>query len=121
MEKNEKLRSKKLMDLLFREGISRRRGCLRLTYLAIIRGSDVPVQIMFSVSKKQFHRAVDRNLLKRRMREAYKLNKQRYNNKIQIGNKSLLMAFIYADKAIKDYARIESDMQYLIKEIQETL
>ena len=62
-------------------------------------------QILISVPKRNFKRAVDRNLLKRRIREAYRLNKS-----ILVDNEKLLIAYIYTAKEILAYAEIEKKL-----------
>jgi ribonuclease P protein component len=59
-------------------------------------------QVLVSASKRNFKRAVDRNLLKRRIREAFRLNK----NQIAASNK-LLIAYIYSAKEILTFAQIQ--------------
>jgi ribonuclease P protein component len=72
----EKLKSKKIIDLLFKEGKSVSKYPLRLVYVAHDFEEDVPLKMGVSVSKKYFKHAVDRNRFKRILRECYRLNKQ---------------------------------------------
>lgn len=73
--KNEKLKSKKIIDSLFTEGKSVGKYPLRLVYVANDFEDDVPLKMGVSVSKKHFKKAVDRNYFKRVLRECYRLNK----------------------------------------------
>ena len=74
--KDQKLKSKKIIDLLFSEGKSVSKYPLRLVYVKHDFEEDVPLKIGVSVSKKHFKTAVDRNYFKRILRETYRLNKQ---------------------------------------------
>lgn len=69
-----------------------------------------PVQAAFSVSKKNFKRAVMRNLLKRRMREAYRLNKGIVYQVVG-RDRQLAVMFIYAGREEKEYELIEKSMK----------
>lgn len=73
--KEEKLKSKKIIDLLFSEGKSVSKYPLRLVYIAYDFEENVPLKMGVSVSKKYFKNAVDRNYFKRVLRECYRLNK----------------------------------------------
>ncbi|MGA9638123.1 ribonuclease P protein component [Flavobacterium sp.] len=73
--KEEKLKSKIKIGLLFSEGKSVSKYPLRLVYFAGVVGEDTKTQIGVSVSKKHFKKAVDRNYFKRILRETYRLNK----------------------------------------------
>jgi len=73
--KNERLKSKTTIGLLFSEGKSVSKYPLRLVYRQAEAGSDEKIKIGVSVSKKYFKRAVDRNYFKRVLRETYRLNK----------------------------------------------
>jgi ribonuclease P protein component len=116
--KAERLSSKKRLDCLFQNGNSKWEGCLRITYLLSDEVLDASVQVIFSVPKRQFRRAVDRNLLKRRMREAYRTTKHDLYEKIKTENKYLLIAFLYVGKNIEGYTEIESNLQRLLFKIQ---
>ncbi|MEO6176015.1 MAG: ribonuclease P protein component [Flavobacterium circumlabens] len=73
--KNERLKSKTTIGLLFSEGKSVSKYPLRLVYHAGEAGSEEKIKVGVSVSKKYFKKAVDRNYFKRVLRETYRLNK----------------------------------------------
>ena len=62
---------------------------------------------MFVVPKRQFKKAHDRNLLKRRMREAYRLNKLNFYQQLSTANVKVVCAFIYVGKKQEEYITIE--------------
>jgi ribonuclease P protein component len=79
--KQERLRSKKLIEKLYTEGDSIKTFPLRMVYVQTAHTSDFPCQVGVSVAKKNYKLAVDRNRLKRLMRETYRLQKKIvYNN-----------------------------------------
>lgn len=108
--KEEKLKSRKRIEQLFAEGKSVKAYPVIAVFLPN-EDSVVHSQVGFSVSKKRFKKAVDRNLVKRRMREAYRLNKE-----ILIERGTVSMMFIYVGKTIPQYAEVEkSVVKALIK------
>jgi len=108
-KKGERLCSKKIIDKLFTEGESILSFPVKIVFLPCELPSMFPVQVGFSVGKKIFKKAVQRNLIKRRMREAYRLNKNELYQKL--GDKQLAVFIIFIGKTILDYKEIESSVK----------
>ena len=80
--KIEKLKSKILIEKLFDEGKSVKIFTLRLIFLETEFNEPIKIKCGVSVAKRNFKNAVDRNRVKRLIREAYRLNKSAYFNNI---------------------------------------
>ncbi len=100
--KNEKLKSRKTIDLLFTEGKSVSKYPLRLVYTPL-KESDEKLKFGVSVSKKHFKKAVDRNYFKRLLRECYRLNKNLIIDKIE---QPVAVMFFYQTKERLTYQEI---------------
>ena len=81
-KKYEKLKSKKGIEQLFAEGRSVSVFPLRLVFLQTTFKDAIPLKVGVSVSKRNFKKAVDRNRIKRLLRETYRLNKNIYFNNL---------------------------------------
>ena len=99
--KGERLKSEKLIQELFEKGSSFNLYPFRVVYLINANGA-TPHQAMFTASSRNFKRAVDRNKIKRRTREAYRLNKSTLAETPQ-----LIIGFIYTSKKLEEYTIIE--------------
>jgi ribonuclease P protein component len=107
--KEEHLCRKKLIDELFGRGSSFGLYPLRLVWLPTTAPTTDPPQVLVSVSKRSFKHAVDRNRLKRLMREAYRLNKYRLLE-APGGHSVALLAIIYSGKEKKPFALVEKKL-----------
>lgn len=117
-KKNEKLCHKRQIDYLFENGRWIRSNSIRVIYRESEDNLPVNVQVLFSAPKKIHRRAVTRNLLKRRMREAYRLNSKELKNVLTEKDKNLLLAFVYGHEEIFSYAVIQSEMKNLLAQIE---
>ena len=114
-QKDERLCSKKIIDKLFPEGKTIFVFPLKIIYIETQLPSKYPVQAAFTVGKRNFKRAVQRNLIKRRMREAYRLNKSKFYD--EIGEKQIAVFFIYTGKTILEYSQIETAVKKGMKKL----
>ncbi len=96
----EKLKSKKTIDKLFKEGKSVSQSGFTLVYLMGPLNTFYPAQAGFSVPKKFFKHAVDRNRIKRLMREAYRLNKNTLYEKLVTSKQQMAFMFVYKGKEL---------------------
>ena len=103
--KNEKLKSKITIGLLFSEGKSVSKYPLRLVYHSGALGDDQQLKVGVSVSKKYFKKAVDRNYFKRVLRETYRLNQHLLKD--QLSQPYALMLF-YQSKDRLSFEEINS-------------
>lgn len=113
-KKEERLCSKIAIDKVFAEGIPLFVFPFRLLYLPMDENSSSPVKVLFSVPKKKFKRAVQRNLIRRRMKEAYRLNKETLFQFLGDNRKPIALVIIYTDKNISSYSKIEKQMIKLL-------
>jgi len=111
--KNEKLKSKKAIEALFSEGQSYVSHPIRIVY-KVNPKSDYTIRIAESVAKKKFKHAVDRNLLKRRIKEAYRLNKHLIEITEDV---SIDILFIYTSSKIQSYEKIDQSIQEILTKL----
>lgn len=118
--KNEKLKSRKQIDALFAGGKTFMCFPLRISYqlAPIEEGEKSGMQIGVSASKRNFKRAVDRNRIKRLLREAYRLQKKDIVTFLQANNLKGHVFFIYVDKSLPAYTNVFEAMTKCLKLLQ---
>ncbi|UCS95136.1 ribonuclease P protein component [Echinicola marina] len=103
LPKNERLHSKKLIKELFDKGSSFFLYPFKVIYLPLDQAEETN-QVLFSVSKRKIKKAVDRNFIKRRVKEAYRLNKS-----ILLDGESekKMIAFVYVSSKLETFQAIQ--------------
>lgn len=107
LPKSERLSGKTAIGALMKKGRWGVSGCLR--YCVLAPGGAEANRVMVSVSKRNFKRAVRRNLLKRRLRESYRTQKE-----LLAGAGPLDLLLVYNSKEILDYQVIRQDVAEIL-------
>ena len=121
--KEERLVGKSLIDRLFKGGESRSMSSypVRVVYSLTERHADgIPVKVMVSVPKRYFKHAVDRNRVKRQLREAYRHHKASLWQAMEAHpDQSLAVVFIWLDAYHRPSSEVEQRVTGLIRRISE--
>ncbi len=94
---------------------------LRVVYKVTVGVENIPVKVLVSVPKKRFKHAVDRNRIKRLMREAYRLNKLKINELATEKEIEIQIAFNYVANSEMDYETLSRKMTKALNQIAEKL
>lgn len=108
LPKRERLSGKTAIGTLMKKGRWGTAGCLK--YCVLAPGGDDVTRMMVSVSKRGFKRAVKRNLLKRRLRESYRTQKD-----LLAAAGPMDLMFVYNSKEIFDYQVIREDVAEILR------
>jgi ribonuclease P protein component len=120
-KKEERLCNKKLIDELFHNGSSFLCYPFKASWLLVDDSTQTTsAQLLISVSKRRYKRAVDRNLIKRRLREVYRLQKQQHLYDLLINaDKKIILSLGYIGKQIEPFELFEKKMLKLLKQLSE--
>ncbi|MEM8909536.1 MAG: ribonuclease P protein component [Bacteroidota bacterium] len=113
--KEERLKSRKIISQLFKQGVSINAFPLRLIWMPVSLPSPVfPIQFALTVPKRAFPKATQRNRLRRLMREQYRLNKHLLYEQLNTGEQQFAWMLIYIAKEAQSHAEIEKAMLRII-------
>jgi ribonuclease P protein component len=114
--KEERLSHRDTISLLFsRKGKSLSRGPILLAYLETELPTSFPAQVLVSVGKKRFKRAVIRNRIKRKIKESYRLQKHQLYDVLQ--HKQLAILIIYTGKTEPNFSSVNMHVSLLMNEL----
>jgi len=117
---DEKLKSRKLIEQLFKEGKSLSYFPFRIIYIQPQTNLS-HLQAAFSVSSKNFKKAVERNRIKRLMREAYRLQKFSLKNGLNEQGKYLAVFIIYTGKELPLYETVFEKMTVVLHRLEKII
>jgi ribonuclease P protein component len=108
-KREERLRGRKVFAELFAKGKTFGLNPFRVTWLLISdeKGKSIPLQAAFVVPKRNFKKASHRNRIRRKMKEAYRLNKNELRRILDGQGKRLIFTCVYSSREESQYAEIE--------------
>lgn len=115
LPKIEKLKSAKLIEHLFTSGKRLKKYPVQLLFVAVDKELQNPIQVAFSVPKRNIKNAVDRNRIKRQLREAYRINKHLFTT----SNTHIAVMFIYMGKEETSFNNIVEAIEKLAAKFQQ--
>ena len=120
LKKQERLKSRKVIEKLFAEGNTFTIHPYRVFWLPF-EEQDTPLKFAIGVPKKRFKNAVDRNLLKRRSREAYRTQKYNLENILLKNSMKIALFLVYISDAEMEYPIIQEQVHEIIHKIEDSL
>ena len=119
--KDEKLCSQKIIGEMFLTSNSFLCYPLKVVWKTETFLSPYPAQVVFSIPKRLFKRAHDRNLLKRQLREVYRIRKHELYQILDFKDKKLAVMFVYIAKEKLEYRILEDAMEKIIARFRKSI
>jgi ribonuclease P protein component len=117
-KKEERLSSRKAISHVVKEGNSFLIHPFKVYWVKFPLESSYPTQIAFSIPKKNFKKAVDRNKIRRRIKESYRLNKHSFYNFLSEREAQLELLFVYIAKETLSYKEIEEKIILTLRRLE---
>jgi ribonuclease P protein component len=124
-QKKDKLKSRKQMQFLFSKGTAITMHPIRLLYTIEKEEAGIfsngLLQAGVGAPSRQFRKAVQRNKVKRLLREGYRLEKPNFTNSISITNTRLNLFFLYVDANVQTQQQIQATIKLLLQKLSDKL
>lgn len=117
--KKEHLKSKREIDELFSVGKFISESPIRIIYKKSSQPTNNQLTVGISIPKRNIKLAVKRNLIKRRIKEAYRLHNTDLKNQLLKKNENITLMFLYSSKQICSYKEIESKIKVILDRLIE--
>lgn len=119
--KEERLCSKILIDKLFSNGKSFVSYPFKINYFFVEQNQNVPLQLLISVSKRNFKSAVKRNFIKRQIRESFRNNKDKIYNTLINCKINLIVSFTYLSNEISETYIIQECLKKVMAKLEDII
>lgn len=120
-KKHERLTHRKVIDQLFQEGAALKQYPLMLLALSNPHPTEEALQVVVVVSKRNFKRAVDRNRIKRLMRESWRHHKNALREEIAAAGMHLAVALVFNGKELPEFTEVDAKISELCIRLKEDI
>jgi ribonuclease P protein component len=119
--KDERLRSKMLIEKIVAGGKSVQQPPFRMSWVVTPLKKSFPAQLAIAVPKRFFKRAVDRNRIRRLVREVYRKNKSGIYTLLRSKNIQCAILLVYSGRTVPGYAEVEKKFLLTLQRFEEAI
>ncbi|MEP7263241.1 MAG: ribonuclease P protein component [Bacteroidota bacterium] len=113
----ERIKSRRIFDALFLHGTALKQYPIQMIWMEVPYNAASPVKIAVSAPKRFMRNAVDRNRMKRMVRESYRINKHPLQQTLTAANKSLVLLFIVQSKTQLSFTETQEKIILLLQRL----